>query len=144
MTCLHNCIDVKKLQELINLGTDVNIKEMQELINLGADVNVKNDKGNTPLQVICWNASFFTCMYIGNVSKDEIEKNPIYHITTYIELAKLLIESGADVNVKGRNGSTPLHISLFSTDLTKLLIESGADVNVTDYDGSTPLRIGAF
>jgi ankyrin repeat protein len=57
----------------------------------------------------------------------------------YIAIAKLLIDSGADVNAKDRTGSTPLlraarnlrsyeHKSV-NTDFFELLIEKGADVN---------------
>jgi len=126
MTSLHNCTDIKK---------------MQELIDSGADVNSRDDSGNTPLQKCCDNAHFFTYSYINNVSKEEIEKNPMYSIGTYLEIAKLLIKSGADINSKAGGGKSPLHTSVFSVDLTELLIKLGADINIKDYEGYTPLHI---
>ena len=58
---------------------------------------------------------------------------------------KILIENGADVNIKGNWGRTPLHLALKKgyTNLAKLLIEHGADVNATDNKGWTPLHYAA-
>ena len=59
----------------------------------------------------------------------------------YVEVAKLLIEKGADVNTTISNGFTPLYVACLNGDaeLVKLLIEKGADVNPTKSDGLTPL-----
>lgn len=49
------------------------------------------------------------------------------------DLVRLLIDSGADVNQKGKYGNTPLHVAIDCVypDMVKLLIDSGADVNKT-------------
>lgn len=56
---------------------------------------------------------------------------------------KLLIENGADVNMKVENGWTPLHYASSSGGFysIKLLIENGADVNMKDKIGRTPLMV---
>ena len=54
---------------------------------------------------------------------------------------RLLLEHGADVNARAKNGSTPLHIaSTFGApEVARVLLEHGADVNARDADGRTPL-----
>ena len=57
------------------------------------------------------------------------------------EIIELLLSNGVDVNLKNRNGSSPLQIpvKLNEPEIVQLLIDGGANVNVTDYRGSTPL-----
>lgn len=59
-----------------------------------------------------------------------------------LEICKLLIENGADVNYELGNhmNFTPLFL-VKSLEKTKLLIENGADVNHRDKYGYTPLHI---
>ena len=57
------------------------------------------------------------------------------------EIARLLIEQGARVDIRDVNDLTPLHNAAWSGDMemVKLLIESGADIRATSNDGRTPL-----
>ncbi|CAA6653688.1 unnamed protein product [Spirodela intermedia] len=58
---------------------------------------------------------------------------------------KLLIESGADVNVSA-GGTTPLHVAadIGSTDLINSLLKAGADANAEDEDGLKPIQTAAL
>ena len=49
----------------------------------------------------------------------------------HTDVVKLLIEKGAEVNTKGRWGTTPLHYASLEghTDMVKWLIEKGVEVN---------------
>ena len=96
-----------------------NIDKINELLESGVNVNVKDKYGNTPL----------------------------YYASTYgqLQIAKLIIEYGADVNIKCY-GSTPLHQASYNrrTEVTKLLLECNADVNVKDSIGWTPLLWASY
>ena len=56
--------------------------------------------------------------------------------------AKLLLEKGANIHNRHRDGSTALHGAAFlgHIDTVKLLIEKGANVNIRKHDGMTPLN----
>ncbi len=59
------------------------------------------------------------------------------------EAAKLLLEKGAKINNRHKDGSTALHAAAFlgRTETVKLLIEKGADINLKKDDGMTPLSV---
>lgn len=65
-----------------------------------------------------------------------------FAVNSSIEIIQMLIEYGADVNVKDVKGRTPLHIvaaSKPSIEKMELLIDNGAGVNAVDNEGKTPL-----
>lgn len=76
------------------------------------DVNALNEAGFTPLTVC--------------------------NIHDEIQTAKKLIELGADVNAKNKDGSTAL-MHAQTPEQTQLLLKAGADVNAKDDDGRTVL-----
>lgn len=53
-----------------------------------------------------------------------------------LEVAKILINNKADLNIKDNNGQTPLHyaLALRKWNLAKLYIDYGADINIKDKD----------
>jgi ankyrin repeat protein len=57
----------------------------------------------------------------------------------------MLLSSGADIEVRGKDGNRPLHtVALFGhTDLTALLVTRGADINARNDWGWTPLHFAA-
>ena len=91
------------------------IPAMKRYIAEGADVNAPDDDLN--LSPLAWSA---------------------LHGQT--EAARLLIENGADVNMKDDNDGTPLHgAAIFGrAGVAKLLLENGADLQARSDDGATP------
>ena len=77
--------------------------------------------------------------------QDKVGDTPLHWaaLKGNIDIARHLIENGADVNIKDNAGWTPLHRAVRVTkyDIVKLLIEFGADPFITDNDGKTPLDI---
>ena len=66
------------------------------------------------------------------------EGTPYLHCARSIEMLRLLINEGIDVNVQDKNGQTAL--SCFkSIEIADFLLSCGADVNIQDEDGRTAL-----
>ncbi|KAF6841878.1 ankyrin repeat protein, partial [Colletotrichum musicola] len=63
----------------------------------------------------------------------------------HTDMVALLIEKGAEVNVKGSFGDTPLHLAAKKghTDIVALLVENGAKKNVEDNNSTTLLHLAA-
>ena len=59
----------------------------------------------------------------------------------HMDVVLALIEAGADIDYRNKNGSTPLHIAAFFCypEITKALIDKGADKNAVDNEGGTAL-----
>lgn len=58
----------------------------------------------------------------------------------HIECAKLLLQFGANPNMRDPHGRTPLHyVSIYTVKLIDILMSYGADVNSQDDSGHTPL-----
>lgn len=62
--------------------------------------------------------------------------------TGSVDIVKLLLAAGADINVDDDSGDTPLHMAIDSenVNILKLLIDSGANVNAKNEDSDTPLH----
>ena len=71
----------------------------------------------------------------------------ILHAAAYygnLEVVKILVSKGKDVNVKTEyHGDTPLALAASSghVEVVKLLVSAGADVNAKDNNGQTPLYL---
>ena len=98
-----------------NIG---DIETVRQYLNAGMDVNAKH-KGRTLLHAAAGRGR-------------EV-------------IAELLIDNGANVNVKDALAATPLHeaANIGDNELVELLIAKGADVNANDIYGSTPLHKAA-
>ena len=77
---------------------------------------------------------------------DEKERDfPLILATLWEERAavRILLDSGADINVKGEAGKTPLHRASQShlVEMMALLLERRADVEARDHRGRTPLEL---
>ncbi len=62
-----------------------------------------------------------------------------------LELIKLLLMNGADVNAATSSGNTAIHYGCFMNhdEAIRILIKYGADVNVSNICGQTPLLVCA-
>ena len=123
---------------LVELGADVNVKRndggtplhcacqqyvyvdtIRLLVELGADVNAKSNDGNTPLHLACGFDDVDTHGALVELDDHDYIKSDIrphdfsfpfsYRNARRMDIAKVLLELGADVNQRGRGGYRPLH-----------------------------------
>jgi ankyrin repeat protein len=127
------------------------------LIEKGADINAQSKDGKTPLLIARQkkNKEIISRLLENEAEeppKPELEpheqeslNNRLYQTVSNgpLEVAKSLLEEGANPNAKYESGTTLLLRSIEhrQLDIAKLLIEKGADVNVEFSDAVTPLMI---
>lgn len=94
---------------------------LRKLVDLGAYIHIKDVAGYTPLH-------HCLALYRNDIS---------------LEMARLLLERGADPNAQNRFGVVPLIYSVQQghMDSVKLLLEFKADPTVPDWEGNTPMKV---
>ena len=57
-----------------------------------------------------------------------------------MEVVRVLVEKGADINKARNDGATPLHVASQNghADVVRILVERGADINKWESGGYTP------
>ena len=114
----------KKAEMLVSeleKGTKANLNLVSDLITLGANLDWQSVSGKTPLLL---------CAGINHV-----------------EILRMLIDAGADLNMKNNSGWAALHNCAYRKNClesAKMLIEAGADVNIQKEDGSTALHLSVI
>lgn len=107
-------------------------KILKMLVQVGFDINRINETGYMPLHLACSNGKNrknFLDLYLGiePYGGDWTYVLPSY--PTVIELVKLLVQEGADVNALSELGDTPLSLScsLPMPAVMEYLLQAGAD-----------------
>lgn len=131
------------------------VEVAQLLLAHGADVNAPDQHQTTPLQ---WAARFSSDKLVRllldagaelELGADAVGYAALHYSTIHYaagqgspETIRLLVERGANINIKDKYGRTPLHLlALFKRgEVVDLLLELGADINSKDEDGLTPLQ----
>ena len=121
---------------------------VDDALRAGANPNIHDGTGKTPLMCAISYPSIVRKLLDAGAKVEPVDQNGdsalSYACGWHYETARLLIENGADVNVKDKDGDTPL-LAVSSArseegmDMMRLLIEKGANVNVKNSKGTTPL-----
>jgi ankyrin repeat protein len=111
------------------------------------------------------NSKLLVCSHIGDIAavlkaiKDGADINhenkkkgyrPLHLASLYNhpEITKLLIDSGANINLLDIAGATPLHLTSKiyppNPEAAKILVDCGADINLPDNDGNIPLHYATY
>lgn len=128
------------------------------LLDHGADIGVQDSNGATPLHIAVSSdtkgetLTAFYLAYEANVNATDFEGNTPLHqavskegSAANVPIIKLLLDSGAYVNVITGQGNTPLHLVVDShaaNDVFELLFQYGGDWNRSNGEPSfdTPLK----
>jgi cytohesin len=119
-----------------------NIEAVKQHLAAGTNVDVKGRYSST----------YNTGDWADTVAIKVADRTPLHEAASWghMEIAELLIDNGADVNVKSGFGHTPLHwaagnwaaseeVNDEGRQVAELLIAKGADVNAKTDNGRTPL-----
>lgn len=128
-----------------------NIELVKLLIKEGADINACEEHGITPLMLAVkfkYQKIFDLLIHAGvDVNgRGKYRGTALHHAAKSkqnINFLKILIDSGAEVNVTSEDGKTPLHHAALTADvnIVKQLMDAGASLNNVDGNGNTPLTI---
>jgi len=128
------------------------------LLEKGADVTVRDNNGGSPLELAASRektngVTLCEPLLAKGAKVNSLGPGPIrisaldWAVTAdNTELVGLLLEHGAFVGAKDRNGDTPLHTAADRGDpeIAEMLIAHGANVNAVILGGTTPLHNAAW
>ena len=141
-------------QLLVNAAQDGNVETVKMLLAAGVDVNARDKyyKQTALYEAVVSGSpeTVFALLSAGadvNARPDEnfnFGETPLIAASTKnAEIVKLLIDEGADVNIKNSQGQTALMMAAFwhtnNIDIVKMLLDNGADVNAKDNQDKTAL-----
>ncbi|WP_238993770.1 ankyrin repeat domain-containing protein [Calothrix sp. PCC 6303] len=159
-TPLHNVFGQKTaavIKLLINQGAEVNARDQEQmtplhfagkaditelLIRSGADINARSNQNWTPLHYRASNLEVAKKLIQAgaNLTIQNRDGAVIHSNSLEPAVLKLLLDRGVNVNLRNRQGQTPLHVHRFQPALVKLLLARKAQVNLRDAQGRTPLH----
>ena len=165
--------DADAVQLLIDAGADIEMKNcdgcsplhyacesgaldvVKKLVRAGAGVCVTDNNGRTCLTLAVYSncGHTETVRYLVGLPEVDVnhrdgDNNTALHWAVeqnHTDIAQLLIDAGADIEMKNCDGCSPLHCACDSgaLDVVKMLVEAGAGVRDTDNGGSTCLTLAA-
>ena len=138
---------------------------VQYLVKNGANLNATSNYKQTPLHAVCIDE-----MNRANISKTVLTKiaafliknganldldaqdtsgeTPLHYACKhgYLDIAKLLIEKGANVNSKDQQNDSPLHLAVKygRKNHIKILLKNGAEIDTKNNSSFTPLHEAIF
>eukprot|EP00756_Hemistasia_phaeocysticola_P037535 Hpha_TRINITY_DN16702_c5_g2::TRINITY_DN16702_c5_g2_i4::g.76553::m.76553 len=133
---------------------------LRTLVKRGAQLNLGDREGKTALWHSAYQNDLRTVRFLIRKGVDVHDSLPLCAASggsryrrgrDQVEVLKLLLKSGVDVNASGASGPTPLMNAAFDDQVScfrtlpcfRTLLDAGADVNKSNEDGMAPVHIVA-
>ncbi|MGE5375044.1 MAG: ankyrin repeat domain-containing protein [Bacteroidota bacterium] len=115
-------------------------------------VNAYTEDGFQPLGLACFFGHYDTAEYLARAgaqlnspSHNDLKAAPIHSAAAgmYTNIVKMLLDLGAEPNVREQGGFTPLHVAAQNDDLetVRILLLGGADLALKNDEGKTALDL---
>lgn len=131
-TEMVDAVEITPLQYAAEAG---HAPTVELLLAAGAQVNRRTAKGSTALLMAATTTVGLSPLHLRVARPD------------FPAVVRALVHAGADVNLPGQDGLTPLMAAMrWGKDmaLVEPLVEAGADINARDHTKRTPVMFGAF
>ncbi|KAF5300066.1 hypothetical protein FQA39_LY11258 [Lamprigera yunnana] len=138
---------------IVEATVDGDVRTVRKLLGEGRSVHETSEEGESLLSLAC-SAGYFELAQVllamhANVEDRGIkgECTPLMEAASagHLDIVRLLVAHGADVNAQSSSGNTPLMYGCAGghTDVVKFLLEHGANVEDHNENGHTPLMEAA-
>ncbi|MBV8330985.1 MAG: ankyrin repeat domain-containing protein [Verrucomicrobia bacterium] len=110
------------------------------LLTKGADTNLQDQSGWSALMKAVYQGNTACVQTLVGQSRQEVNRALLVAaLTGHRDIAKILLDNGAEVDTRADDGRTPLMLAATrgDTDLVSLLLASGADPTLIDRSGET-------
>lgn len=165
MTMLHHATTPQLVNALLSIKPDLYVQDtngmmpihyavlhkqsdiVERLVKAGKVIQKADASGLSPLSFAKDHHMASLLLAKGANTNIEGKSSPLHNAAYHgrLDVARLLLQHGADINQTDVNGETPLHRAAFRQhlDMVKFLVDSGADIHATSSAGKprTPLQM---
>ena len=135
------------VSELHWAASNGNQQLVEQLLARATPVNAIDKHGRTPLNLAVENnhKNIARLLIARGAGVNVKSKNgmPLVHGIRDREMMALMLESGADVTLKNKDGNALLSVLIDNKELIELVLLQGADIDVKNESGNTALHLAA-
>ena len=130
----------------LHFAASENARQTAEvLLQNGADINAK---ATLHTSISPYYTTFLDKMEVEDDERELEDSTPLHAaaLADARQTAEVLLQNGADINAKAKNGTTPLHDAALADarETAEVLFQNGADINAQAENGTTPLHDAAW